>query len=149
MTLPSALEAVVWDFNGTLIDDLDLVIRSVNVQLGKRELPPLTLETYREVFGFPVKDYYRRIGRNPRARSTPQEKGSLQRSVQMKHTLDQRLFGARTDRLRVRPFPQQKVHRAEDQRFSRTRRPGEHVKPPVEGQGHILDHGQILDPKCF
>lgn len=56
------LEAVIWDFNGTLIDDLDLVVRSVNTQLEKRELPSLTLAEYRDVFGFPVEDYYRRIG---------------------------------------------------------------------------------------
>lgn len=55
-------ESVIWDFNGTLIDDLDLVVRTVNTQLAKRSLPPLTTEDYQGVFGFPVEDYYRRIG---------------------------------------------------------------------------------------
>ncbi|MFC2077201.1 HAD family hydrolase [Candidatus Bipolaricaulota bacterium] len=63
------LEAVVWDFNGTLIDDLDLVVRAVNVQLEKRGLPRLTPHEYREVFGFPVEDYYRRIGLDFRTES--------------------------------------------------------------------------------
>jgi len=54
--------AVIWDFNGTLIDDVDLVVQTVNVQLTKRGLPRLTVERYRDVFGFPVADYYRRIG---------------------------------------------------------------------------------------
>ena len=62
MTPPDELESIIWDFNGTIVDDLDLVVRSVNVQLAKRGLPALTLETYREVFGFPVEAYYRRIG---------------------------------------------------------------------------------------
>jgi phosphoglycolate phosphatase len=53
---------VIWDFNGTLIDDLDLVVRTVNIQLAKRNLPSLTTDDYRDVFGFPVEDYYRRIG---------------------------------------------------------------------------------------
>lgn len=53
---------VIWDFNGTLIDDLDLVVRTVNIQLAKRNLPALTTDDYRDVFGFPVEDYYRRIG---------------------------------------------------------------------------------------
>jgi phosphoglycolate phosphatase len=53
---------VIWDFNGTLIDDLDLVVRTVNTQLIKRNLPSLTADGYRDVFGFPVEDYYRRIG---------------------------------------------------------------------------------------
>jgi len=54
--------AVIWDFNGTLVDDLDLVVWTVNRQLEKRGLPPMTPDTYREVFGFPVQDYYRRLG---------------------------------------------------------------------------------------
>lgn len=55
-------DCVIWDFNGTLVDDLDLVVKTVNVQLAKRELPALTVAEYRDVFGFPVEDYYRRIG---------------------------------------------------------------------------------------
>ena len=58
----NAAEAVIWDFNGTIVDDLDLVVRSVNVQLGQRGLQKLTIEKYRDVFGFPVEAYYRRIG---------------------------------------------------------------------------------------
>ena len=60
--LVKPVESVIWDFNGTLLDDLDLVVRTVNGQLEKRGLPPLTAEGYRDVFGFPVEDYYRRIG---------------------------------------------------------------------------------------
>jgi phosphoglycolate phosphatase len=56
------LTTVIWDFNGTLIDDLDLVVRSVNAQLAKRGLPALSAEAYRDVFRFPVQDYYRAIG---------------------------------------------------------------------------------------
>ena len=55
-------DCVIWDFNGTLIDDLDLVVRTVNTQLAKRDLPSLTAAAYRDVFGFPVEDYYRCIG---------------------------------------------------------------------------------------
>lgn len=63
------LDTVIWDFNGTLIDDVDPVVRSVNTQLKARGLPELTLERYREVFGFPVADYYRTIGLDPEAES--------------------------------------------------------------------------------
>jgi phosphoglycolate phosphatase len=56
------VRTVVWDFNGTLIDDLDLVLRAVNRQLQQRNLDLLTIDGYRSVFGFPVSDYYRRIG---------------------------------------------------------------------------------------
>ncbi len=34
----------------------------MNVLLGKRNLTHLSLETYRSVFNFPVKDYYEKIG---------------------------------------------------------------------------------------
>jgi phosphoglycolate phosphatase len=53
---------VIWDFNGTLINDIDPVVTSVNTQLTQRGLPAVTAEHYREVFGFPVEDYYRRLG---------------------------------------------------------------------------------------
>jgi phosphoglycolate phosphatase len=53
---------VIWDFNGTLIDDLKLVVHIVNTQLTKRDLTPLTESDYRAVFSFPVEEYYRRIG---------------------------------------------------------------------------------------
>lgn len=64
MPIGQEFKSVIWDFNGTLIDDLDLVVRSVNMQLAKRNLPSLTVPAYRDVFGFPVEAYYRRIGVN-------------------------------------------------------------------------------------
>ena len=62
MNLPGELRAVIWDFNGTLVDDIDLVLASVNPQLEKQGLEPMTIERYRDVFGFPVQDYYRALG---------------------------------------------------------------------------------------
>lgn len=58
----SCHQTVLWDFNGTLVDDLDLVVRTVNAQMAKRGLPTLTVDEYRAVFQFPVEAYYRRIG---------------------------------------------------------------------------------------
>lgn len=54
--------AVVWDWNGTLLDDLRTGVQTINRMLSRREIAPITPEYYREVFGFPVKDYYERIG---------------------------------------------------------------------------------------
>ena len=56
------IETLIWDFNGTIVDDLDLAVRSVNAQLTERRLPTLTLDRYRDVFEFPVERYYRKIG---------------------------------------------------------------------------------------
>ncbi len=54
---------VVWDFNGTILDDVRLGIDCVNVMLEKRGLPVIPDEdAYRHVFGFPIDDYYRRLG---------------------------------------------------------------------------------------
>ena len=54
---------VIWDFNGTVLRDMEAGIRATNEMLSARGLPLLaSLEAYQEVFGFPVEDYYRRIG---------------------------------------------------------------------------------------
>ena len=61
--LPSrVLCAVIWDFNGTLIDDTDLTVRSLNVLLARRGLPLVDVDSYRCCVGFPLSDYYERIG---------------------------------------------------------------------------------------
>ena len=54
LRLPTEIEAVIWDFNGTLIDDVDVVVQSVNPQLAKRGIAPMTTEGLRDVFGFPI-----------------------------------------------------------------------------------------------
>lgn len=56
------ISTVIWDWNGTLLDDLHLSVRIINQLLEKRSLPSLSTDRYREVFTFPVKDYYRKIG---------------------------------------------------------------------------------------
>lgn len=53
---------VIWDWNGTLLDDAWLSVAVMNGLLAARGLPVLTAQTYRELFDFPVVDYYRRLG---------------------------------------------------------------------------------------
>ena len=54
---------LIWDFNGTILDDVRLGIDSVNAMLARRGLPTLPdEEAYRRVFGFPIEAYYRRLG---------------------------------------------------------------------------------------
>lgn len=53
---------VIWDWNGTLLDDLDLCLDIINRILASRGLSSLTREQYQQVFDFPVKDYYQRLG---------------------------------------------------------------------------------------
>mgnify|MGYP000232921347 CR=1 FL=1 len=56
------MQEIIWDWNGTLLNDLDLCIASINQLLKKRNLQMLTADTYKEVFSFPVKDYYTAVG---------------------------------------------------------------------------------------
>ncbi len=56
-------EYCIWDFNGTILDDVETGILAVNDLLGERGLKTLSgKEEYRAVFGFPIQDYYRRLG---------------------------------------------------------------------------------------
>ena len=56
------MQTVIWDWNGTLLNDLDLCVASINSLLKKRELELLNHNSYKEVFAFPVKDYYAAVG---------------------------------------------------------------------------------------
>lgn len=56
-------ETVFWDWNGTIIDDLQASIDSVNALLMPRGLKTFaTDDEYRNVFCFPVIDYYKKAG---------------------------------------------------------------------------------------
>jgi len=52
----------IWDWNGTLVDDTWLFVDIMNGVLKDRNLNGITLEDYRNVFDFPVKDYYTKLG---------------------------------------------------------------------------------------
>lgn len=56
------IKTVIWDWNGTLLDDLDLSLNSVNILLEERNLPILSVERYKEIFKFPVIEYYKEAG---------------------------------------------------------------------------------------
>jgi phosphoglycolate phosphatase len=53
---------IIWDWNGTLLDDAWLCVDVMNGMLKERKLPIKTVEEYRELFDFPVKDYYVKLG---------------------------------------------------------------------------------------
>ena len=55
-------ESIIWDWNGTLLNDVGTAIDSINYLLKDRKLPPLTLVRYLDVFTFPVQNYYEQIG---------------------------------------------------------------------------------------
>ena len=53
---------VIWDWNGTLFDDAWLCVEIINQLLDRHGLPSVSHERYQEVFGFPLRDYCRRLG---------------------------------------------------------------------------------------
>ena len=56
-------KTVVWDWNGTLLDDVHVCIESVNIMLKERNLPVVaSLQDYQAHFTFPVENYYRKLG---------------------------------------------------------------------------------------
>ena len=58
------MKYVIFDFNGTILDDTDVCLKAENEAIAKY-LPsraPLTRDEYLQVFTFPVKSYYEKIG---------------------------------------------------------------------------------------
>jgi phosphoglycolate phosphatase len=54
--------SLIWDWNGTLLNDLNFCVSTINILLKKRDLTLLNPGSYKEVFSFPVKDYYKAVG---------------------------------------------------------------------------------------
>ena len=53
---------IIWDWNGTLLDDAWLCVEVMNGLLQRRNMAALTAERYSEMFGFPIFDYYIKLG---------------------------------------------------------------------------------------
>jgi len=58
----NGINHIIWDWNGTLLDDIAACLTTINRMLARRGIPVLTLEKYREIFGFPVRDCYIKLG---------------------------------------------------------------------------------------
>lgn len=58
------VKAIIWDWNGTLLDDLELSIDAMNKMLIRRNYPLLEKKRYQEIFTFPVRKYYEAAGVN-------------------------------------------------------------------------------------
>lgn len=56
------ISCVIWDWNGTLLDDVDISIEAMNRVLERYGLERLGIARYREIFRFPVRDYYELAG---------------------------------------------------------------------------------------
>ncbi|MDA0339752.1 MAG: HAD hydrolase-like protein [Proteobacteria bacterium] len=87
---------IIWDWNGTLLDDIALCVEVNSAIMVDHGLPELSVDRYQALFGFPIEDYYQRLGfdfaktpfadladryivdYNARARDMPLHKGALE-----------------------------------------------------------------------
>ncbi|WP_310603994.1 HAD family hydrolase [Anaerosporobacter sp.] len=54
---------IIWDWNGTLFDDVDWCIQVVNQMLSKRKIKTLDgILDYHKAFCFPIINYYKNVG---------------------------------------------------------------------------------------
>ena len=60
--LASKTRYVLWDWNGTLLDDTRAALDTLNIMLRRRGNPEIGMEFYRDHFRFPVKPFYKKIG---------------------------------------------------------------------------------------
>ncbi|MDX2020411.1 MAG: HAD hydrolase-like protein [Deltaproteobacteria bacterium] len=58
----SKIRHVIWDWNGTLLDDVDVCVSVLNDLLKVRGLPNVTRDLYKRRFGFPVRPFYADLG---------------------------------------------------------------------------------------
>lgn len=49
---------IIWDWNGTLLNDIEMCVGIISKLLTQHGYEPVSLERYRQIFRFPVRDYY-------------------------------------------------------------------------------------------
>ena len=60
---------VIWDWNGTILNDLDHTVDTLNHVLKSAEMEPKSIEFYKKNVGFPVKNFYDELGFTYESRS--------------------------------------------------------------------------------
>lgn len=60
--MKNKIKYIIWDWNGTLFNDVQLGVDIINNLLKDNNLPQITFDKYRDIFTFPVSDYYQIAG---------------------------------------------------------------------------------------
>lgn len=58
----AAYKHIIWDWNGTLLNDLQACVDAINILLARRRLPAISVQQYLDIFDFPVRNYYLKLG---------------------------------------------------------------------------------------
>ncbi len=53
---------IIWDWNGTIFNDVDLSINIINRILTEKGLNRISIKDYKEMFTIPVQKYYEKLG---------------------------------------------------------------------------------------
>ena len=53
---------IIWDWNGTLLNDVELCAGIMNMLLTQESLPNISIAKYKSIFTFPVIEYYKIAG---------------------------------------------------------------------------------------
>ena len=56
------IKNVIWDWNGTIVNDAYLFVDIMNQTLLKHRLPKITLSDYKNSFCFPIEKYWKSLG---------------------------------------------------------------------------------------
>ena len=62
MLRPSQYKHIIWDWNGTLLNDTWLFVDIMNGVLKRHNMDSITVQKYREIFEFPIENYYKKLG---------------------------------------------------------------------------------------
>ncbi len=54
--------SIVWDWNGTILNDVEYNLCIVNTLMQNRGMKPIKLEVYRSAFKMPIRNFYTDIG---------------------------------------------------------------------------------------
>ena len=53
---------IILDWNGTLINDAWVFVDVLNIILAEQNLNPIDVDIYRDLFTFPIKEFYNKLG---------------------------------------------------------------------------------------
>ena len=56
------MKYILWDWNGTLLDDTQAALDTLNAMLRRRGRTPIEMGFYRDHFSFPCRPFYEQIG---------------------------------------------------------------------------------------
>ena len=56
------IKNIVWDWNGTIVNDAWLFVDIMNLVLKKNNLPSINLKQYKKTFCFPIENYWSSLG---------------------------------------------------------------------------------------